>query len=83
MAVVGSFYFSIFRQLTWKFLGFESERGGSVCWLNNKIIDLGKASAASKVRSLLRSLSIAPPTFFFQKTRTDSGMYSYGENSLH
>ena len=34
-----TFYFSIFLRLTWKFLGFESECGGSVCWPNNKIID--------------------------------------------
>ena len=39
MAVVGNFYFSIFLRLTWEFLDFESERGGSVCWPNNKIID--------------------------------------------
>ena len=40
IAVVGNFYFSIFFRLTWGFLGLESERGGSVCWPNNKIIDL-------------------------------------------
>ena len=39
MAVVGNFYFSIFLRLTWKFLDLESERGGSFCWPNNKIID--------------------------------------------
>jgi len=39
MAVVGNFYFSIFLRLTWKFLDLESEREGSVCWPNNKIID--------------------------------------------
>jgi len=39
MSVVGNFYFSIFLRLTWEFLGLESERGGSVCWSNNKIID--------------------------------------------
>ena len=39
MAVMGNFYFSIFLRLTWEFLGFESERRGSVCWPNNKIID--------------------------------------------
>ena len=33
MAVVGNLNFSYF-------LGLESERGGSVCWLNNKILDL-------------------------------------------
>ena len=37
MAVVVNFYFSIFLQLTWEFLGIESEREGSVCWPNNKI----------------------------------------------
>ena len=42
MTVVGNFYFSIFLRLTWEFLGLESERGGSVCWPNNKIIDLKK-----------------------------------------
>ena len=36
MAVVCNF---IFLFLSWEFLGLESERGGSVCWLNNKIID--------------------------------------------
>ena len=39
MTVVGNFNFSIFLRLTWKFLDLESERGSSVCWLNNKIID--------------------------------------------
>ena len=39
MAVVGIFYFFIFLRLTWEFLDLESERGGSVCWPNNKIID--------------------------------------------
>ena len=39
MFVVGNFYFSIFLRLTWEFLDPESERGGSVCWPNNKIID--------------------------------------------
>ena len=39
MVVVGNFNFSYFLQLTWEFLDFESERGGSVCWPNNKIID--------------------------------------------
>ena len=24
----------------WEFLGLDSERGGSVCWPNNKIIDV-------------------------------------------
>ena len=37
---MGNFYFFIFLRLTWKFLGLESGRGGSVCWPNNKIIDL-------------------------------------------
>ena len=37
MAVVGNFNF--FLQLTWEFLDLKSERGGSVCWPNNKIID--------------------------------------------
>ena len=40
MAVVDNFYFSIFLRLMWEFLGLESERGGSICWPNNKIIDL-------------------------------------------
>ena len=39
MAVVSNFYYSIFLQLMWKFLDFESECGGSVCWSNNKIVD--------------------------------------------
>ena len=39
MAVVGNFYFSIYLRLMWKFLGLESECGGSICWPNNKIID--------------------------------------------
>ena len=37
MAVMGNFYFSIFFRLTWEFLGLESERGGSVCWINVRI----------------------------------------------
>ena len=36
---MGNFYFSIFLWLMWEFLDLESERGGSVCWPNNKIID--------------------------------------------
>ena len=36
---MGNFNFSYFLQLTWEFLGIESERGGSICWPNNKIID--------------------------------------------
>ena len=39
MAVVGNFNFSYFLRLTWEFLDLESERGGSVYWPNNKIID--------------------------------------------
>ena len=39
MAVMGNFYFFIFLRLMWEFLDFESEREGSVCWTNNKIID--------------------------------------------
>ena len=39
MAVVVNFYFFIFLRLMWKFLDLESERGNSVCWSNNKIID--------------------------------------------
>ena len=39
MAVMGNFNFSYFLLLTWEFLGFESERGGSFRWSNNKIID--------------------------------------------
>ena len=42
MAVVGNFYFFVFLRLTWKFVDFESERGGSVYWRNNKIIDMCK-----------------------------------------
>ena len=37
MAVMGNFNFSFFLRLTWEFLDLESERGGSVCWPNNKI----------------------------------------------
>ena len=33
----------------WEFLGFESERGGSVCWPNNKIIDTQGSLAKKKV----------------------------------
>ena len=40
MTVVGNFYFSYFLRLIWEFLDLESERGVSVCWPNNKIIDL-------------------------------------------
>ena len=39
MAVVGNFIFLFFLRLTWDFLDLESERGGSICWPNNKIID--------------------------------------------
>ena len=35
----GDNFFLLFLRLTWEFLALESERGGSVCWLNNKIID--------------------------------------------
>ena len=44
MPVVGNFYFSIFLQLTWEFLGLESECEGSICLPNNKIIDFLEAS---------------------------------------
>ena len=37
MAMVGNFLF--FLRLTWEFLSLERERGGSVCWPKNKIID--------------------------------------------
>ena len=40
MAVMNNFYFSIFLRLTWEFIDLESERGGFVCWPNNKIIDI-------------------------------------------
>ena len=36
MAVVGNFFY--LSPIKWEFLGLESEREGSVCWLNNKII---------------------------------------------
>ena len=39
MTVVGNLNFSYFLRLTWEFLDFESECGGSVCWPNNKIIE--------------------------------------------
>ena len=39
MTVVGNFNFSYFLRLMWEFIGLESERGVSVCWANNKIID--------------------------------------------
>ena len=39
ITVVGNFYFFIFLRLMWEFLDLESERGGSICWPNNKIID--------------------------------------------
>jgi hypothetical protein len=39
MAVVANLNFSYFLRLTWEFLDLESERGDSVCWPNNKIID--------------------------------------------
>ena len=38
MIVVGNFNF--FLRLTWEFIDLESERGGSICWPNNKIIDI-------------------------------------------
>ena len=37
MAVVSNFNFSL--QLTWEFLDLKNERGGSVYWPNNKVID--------------------------------------------
>ena len=49
MTVVGNFNFSYFLRLTWKFLGLKSERGGSVCWLNNKIIDDCKTQACENI----------------------------------
>ena len=36
---MGNFYVSIFLRLKWEFLDLESERGDSICWPNNKIID--------------------------------------------
>ena len=47
MVVVGIFYFSNFLRLMWEFISFESERGGSVCWPNNKIMD-GQFYSADK-----------------------------------
>ena len=47
MAVVGNFYFFYFFRLTWEFLDLKSERGGSVCWPNNKIMD-GQFYSADK-----------------------------------
>ena len=40
MAVVSNLNFSYFFRLMWEFLGLESERGGSICWPNNKIINI-------------------------------------------
>ena len=37
---MSNFYFFIFLWLMWEFLCLECERGGSVCWSNNKIIDI-------------------------------------------
>ena len=39
MVVVSNLDFFSFFRLMWEFLGLESERGGSVCWSNNKIIE--------------------------------------------
>ena len=39
MAVIGNLNLFYFLRLTWEFLDFEGERGGSICWPNNKIID--------------------------------------------
>jgi len=50
MAVVSNFYFSIFLRLTWEFLGFESEREGSVYWSNNKIIDMESLIISERLR---------------------------------
>ena len=49
MAVMDNFYYSIFLRLTWEYLGLKSERGGSVCWPNNKIIDVLGFSGVSDV----------------------------------
>ena len=71
MTVVGNFYFSIFLRLMWEFLDLESERGSSVCWPNNKIIDRQRCyykkyiqkntntSGKSKPNQL-RSVKVAP-----------------------
>ena len=42
--MVDNFYFSIFLRER-KFLGLESERGGSIYWPNTKIIDFDDPSA--------------------------------------
>ena len=44
----------------WKFLGLESERGGSVCWSNNKIIDI-YSWPAEHHPNLLRLYSLLQP----------------------
>ena len=49
MSILGYFFSEwqwwvilIFFRLTCKFLDHESEHGGSVCWPNNKIIDVAR-----------------------------------------
>ena len=59
MVVVGNFYFSSFLRLTWEFLDLESERGGSVCWPNNKIID----DFLRKKRDVLVQVSLRTNSF--------------------
>jgi len=67
MAVVGNFYFSIFLRLTWEFLNLESERGDSVCWPNNKIIDLNQTSDQKFINLVgIRQIEhSAAPVFYY------------------
>ena len=55
---MGNFYFFIFIRLTWEFLDFESECGGSVYWPNNKIID-----SSSQSKSKILNIYILPFIF--------------------
>jgi len=48
MAVVGNFYFFYFSPINVGISRLESERGGSICLLNNKIIDACKLSCWSR-----------------------------------
>ena len=57
--MVGNFYFSIFLRLTWEFLSLESEREGSVCWSNNKIIDWSNYSHLTFRILVLFSINLA------------------------
>ena len=80
MALVGNFIFSYFFRLTWKFLDLEIERGGSVCWPNNKIsqytVRLQLFYFFQRCAMVCKYFSEACPEFFF------INVYAYRKNEL-